>query len=93
MHSLTHRMSVLWIWYCYVTSPLPTLVNVVHWRSEMIQPHLNIVFLGKGGSICSFQSALLTSSFSVELLSQVVNIEYRRTVALPFKILTKSPFH
>ena len=31
--------------------------------------------------------------FSVELLSQVVDIEYRCTVALPFNILTKSPFH
>ena len=30
------------------------VVNVVYWRSEMIRAHLNIVFLGKGGSICSY---------------------------------------
>ena len=38
-------------------------------------------------------STLLSSIFSVELLSQVVDIEYRCTAALPFNILTKSPFH
>ena len=38
-------------------------------------------------------SSISSSSFSVELLSQVVDIEYRCMVALPFNILTKSPFH
>ena len=47
---------------------------------------------GRGGGV-KVMSSLSSSSFSVELLSQVVDIEYRCTVALPFKIVTKSPFH
>ena len=47
----------------------------------------------EGGGGVKVMSSLSSSSFSVELLSQVVDIEYRCTVALPFKIVTKSPFH
>ena len=55
LHFLTHQMLIPWIWYHCGPSTCPTLVKVVSSGSEMIQPDINIVFLGGRGIIFSCQ--------------------------------------
>ena len=81
LHFLTHRMLILIIWHRYGPSPSTTLVNVVQWRSEMVQPDFNIVLGGKGGGgICScqcFPELYLDMAMSIflriTLLSKIVS--------------------
>ena len=56
-------MLILIIWHRYGPSRSTTLVNVVQWRSEMVQPDFNIVLGGKGGGGVVFVVASAFQSF------------------------------